>query len=112
MSKRSPLEDLPWCADLLRQPGVVTFVPSSRASQDAPLGGVPSQDQLFRKLLHTPDGVPECIGFYKEFSTSQSESPDKNLASQSSETSKQFHIQSSSVIFDLQPGVNGFNGTA
>ncbi|KAH8883005.1 hypothetical protein GQ53DRAFT_664659 [Thozetella sp. PMI_491] len=108
----SRLEEVPWCADLLSQPGVVTFVPSSRAPQEAPLGMIPTQDQLFRKLLRAPDAIPECIGFYKDTHVSHPDNPDKISTSHSSDSNKQLHIQSSSLIFDLQPGVNGFNGTA
>ncbi|KAI1652286.1 HotDog domain-containing protein [Daldinia loculata] len=103
----------PWCAALLERPGVITFTPTSRLLED-PTGNSPTQDQLFRKTLNNADTVPHCIGFYHDPVSSNldiEENPSTSLIP-SSQLGPKLLINSASLIFDLCPGVNGYNGTA
>ncbi|KAI1653681.1 HotDog domain-containing protein [Daldinia decipiens] len=106
-------KSIPWCVALLERPGVITFTPTSRLPED-PTGHSPTQDQLFRKTLNNADTVPHCIGFYQDPVSSDldiEESPSASLGS-SSQLSPKLFINSAPLIFDLCPGVNGYNGTA
>ncbi|KAH8912179.1 hypothetical protein BR93DRAFT_63947 [Coniochaeta sp. PMI_546] len=95
---------IPWCAALLGRPHVIPFIPTSRLLDDA-AGHSPTQDQLFRKTLNKNDSIPYCIGFYQDpFSPTSS--------AQASQPGPKLLVKSCSVIFDLHPGVNGYNGTA
>lgn len=95
---------IPWCAALLGEPGVVTFTPMSR------LPNTPSKDQLFKTTLKTENAVPEFIGFYKSPFTDADNLTLSHIPSTG--RGPQFLINSVSLLFDLRPGVNGFNGTA
>ncbi|OIW28190.1 hypothetical protein CONLIGDRAFT_465550 [Coniochaeta ligniaria NRRL 30616] len=95
---------IPWCAALLGRPDVIEFIPTSRLLEDA-AGHSPTQDQLFRKTLNNNDSIPHCIGFYRDPFSSNSSDP-------SSQPIPRLLIKSCSLIYDLCPGVNGFNGTA
>lgn len=112
VQSHSPSQDLsyflsiPWCAALLNQPGVHTFAPTSRLPRDQ----VASGDRLFPKTLHHADAVPHCIGFY------QAPSPDTSpnavpVAASSQAANPTLLIRSCSLLFDLRPGVIGFNGS-
>ncbi|KAI1173980.1 HotDog domain-containing protein [Nemania sp. FL0916] len=100
---------IPWCATMLQQPGIVTFTPMARLPAGSD-GRFPSQDQLFKTSLKTADTVPEYLGFY------QSPFSDANhlsvLAVRPPRSGPQFLINTMSLLVDLRPGVNGFNGTA
>ncbi|KAI1753250.1 HotDog domain-containing protein [Xylaria castorea] len=105
----SSFESIPWCAALLQKPGVVRFTPQARAPA-GPDGRFPSQDQLFKTSLKTADTVPDYIGFYQSpFSdpTRMTLPPTPS----SMEGGPQFLINTMSLLADLRPGVNGFNGT-
>ncbi|KAI0130688.1 HotDog domain-containing protein [Daldinia grandis] len=100
----------PWCTALLERPGVITFIPTSRFPED-PTGYSPTQDQLFRKTFNNADTVPHCIGFYQDPNSDIEPSPSTQLGP-SSQLGPRLLINSASLIFDLRPGVNGYNGTA
>lgn len=107
---KSHFEQIPWCAALLHQPGTVAFLPSFRLAEDAPFGTIPTQDQLFSRILHAKDAIPECIGFYRDpFPSDAGPGPQTAIASGGKPGSRLL-LDSSTLIFDLQPGVNGFNG--
>lgn len=95
---------MPRYAALLEQSDIERFTPPSYSAPD-PAGISISQDQLFRHILSRPDAIPACIGFYHR----PTEASKQNI-SQSS-TSSRFLLESASLLFDLQPGVNGFQGT-
>ncbi|KAI3316536.1 HotDog domain-containing protein [Xylariaceae sp. AK1471] len=104
----SSFESIPWCATLLREPGVVTFTPMARLPADAD-GRFPSQDQLFKTTLKTTNTVPEYLGFYK---SPFSDAANLTLPPTSSAgPGPQFLINTVSLLTDLRPGVSGFNGT-
>ncbi|XXG99671.1 hypothetical protein Hte_006012 [Hypoxylon texense] len=90
------IADVPWCAALLHAPDTLTFIPQSFATKED--AEVSSKDQLFRRTLRNEEAIPDCIGFY----------PDPKDVS---DTTSPFLLASSSIIFDLRPGVNGYNGT-
>ncbi|KAH8166252.1 hypothetical protein CIB48_g1990 [Xylaria polymorpha] len=100
----SSFESIPWCAALLQKPGVITFTPPARL----PAG--PSQDQFFRISLKTANAVPDYVAFYQSpfsDSTRMTLPPTRSM-----EGGQQFLINTLSLLVDLGPGVNGFNGTA
>ncbi|KAI4864543.1 HotDog domain-containing protein [Hypoxylon rubiginosum] len=94
------LKDVPWCAALIHAPGTITFIPQSHVTQDGT--EVSSQDQLFRRTLRNDEAIPDCLGFYQ----------DPQILSDGTASDSPFLLSSSSIMFDLRPGVNGFNGTA
>lgn len=115
----SSFESVPWCAALLNQPGIVTFTPTARLPA-GPDGRFPSQDQLFKTSLRTSDAVPEYLGFYRSpFSDaadstrppSRSSPPTGAGAKGEQKKNQRFLINTLSLLIDLRPGVNGFNGT-
>lgn len=119
-TKLSPLETaaqhfkaIPWCAKLLSAPDVIPFIPTSRLEGDVAARSR-TRDQLFRKTLNREDAVPQCIGFYKDTpaTASQEEEQSRLAASTVASDGKSLLINSVSLLFDLRPGVNGFNGTA
>jgi acyl-coenzyme A thioesterase PaaI-like protein len=95
MANKSKFEDVPWCAALLNAPDTLTFEPASREEGSA------SQDQLFARTLRSNETVPRCIGFYQ----------DPTEIPESAKSGSPFLLSSASLIFELRPGVNGFNGT-
>ncbi|CAG9948677.1 unnamed protein product [Clonostachys rosea f. rosea IK726] len=92
-----------WCAVLLNRPGTTIFTPSCRLV-DA-LGLPASQDQILRTTLNNSDAVPHCLGFYQDPASSSTP------GSPASPTQPRLLINSSSALFDLQPGVNGYHGS-
>ncbi|KAH8657751.1 hypothetical protein BX600DRAFT_468083 [Xylariales sp. PMI_506] len=109
---REYFQKTPWCAALLAQPGVRLFAPSSRTVERHLVGGRSSQDQLFRTILHKPDAIPECIGLCHIASDSGAELIDPNSTVDKASVGTRLPVQSASLLLDLQPGVNGFSGTA
>ncbi|KAI1813547.1 HotDog domain-containing protein [Poronia punctata] len=99
----SSIESIPWCAALLQKPGIVTFTPHSRMGPDTD-GNYISGDQLFRTSLNTETTVPGYIGLYQ--SPFSSGTTTTLLPSSGS-----FLIDTVHLLFNLQPGLNGFNGT-
>lgn len=91
---------IPWCAALLKRPDTVVFTPSARVENAD--DGLASKDQLFRRTLNTSDAAPHCIGFYRDPSQEITPPP----------ISPRLLINSSSLLFDIGPGVNGFHGSA
>ncbi|KAI1390195.1 HotDog domain-containing protein [Hypoxylon trugodes] len=94
---QAKFEAIPWCAALIHAPDVVTFVVPSRIVGESIEPR--SQDQLFRRTLQNDDAIPNCLGFYQD---------PKVLPDDGSP----FLLSSSSILFDLRPGINGFNATA
>lgn len=93
-------KSIPWCADLISSHNTALFTPTCRQPDSSPSG---TKDQLVRKTLNDPKAIPHCIGLYtKPVPVNTTETPE----------SLSLYIQSASLFFDLQPGVNGFNGTA
>ncbi|CAH0054557.1 unnamed protein product [Clonostachys solani] len=92
-----------WCAALLDRPGTTIFTPSCRLVDAS---GLPaSQDQILRTTLNNSDAVPHCLGFYQDPASSST------TGSQTSPAHPRLLLNSSSIIFDLQPGVNGYHGS-
>lgn len=96
-------EAVPWCASLLNSSGTVTFNPPCRSPPD-PAGLSISKDQLFRHILNKAEAVPACLGFYTHPSKAQLETD------VSKPKASRLLLNSATLIFDLQPGVNGFQG--
>ena len=96
---------IPWTASLLREPGTVAFLPASRMGPGRVREGqFPSHDEFFQHTLDNESAVPHCLGFY------QDQIPALRAASEHPDLP--FVLRSSSLLYDLRPGVNGFNGTA
>lgn len=93
-----------WCAALLDSPGTATFTPTCRLQEDEN-GQCITQDEFFRKTLRNISAVPNCIGFYSIPSL-------ESFSTAADQTSKTFMIHSSTLLFELASGVNGFNGSA
>lgn len=74
-----------------------------------PDGRFPSQDQLFKTSLNTADTIPGYLGFYQSpFShPTRFTLPPAPLTG----AGPHFLISTVSLLIDLRPGVNGFNGT-
>ncbi|KAI1191025.1 HotDog domain-containing protein [Nemania serpens] len=110
----SYFESIPWCAALLRKPGIVTFTPIARQPA-GPDGHFPSQDQLFKTSLNTDNTIPGYLGFYQSpFShptrfTLPPAPPAPSVPSTGA--GPHFLVGTVSLLADLRPGVNGFNGT-
>ncbi|KFY76835.1 hypothetical protein V499_03613 [Pseudogymnoascus sp. VKM F-103] len=97
-------KSIPWCAAILEKTGIVTFTPTCRLQEDAN-GYCPTQDQFFRKSLRNDDAIPNCVGFYQDPFSKTTSSPPSGSA-------LRLLVNSSTLIFDLRPGINGFNGSA
>lgn len=82
---------------------MVTFDPPCRSPPD-PAGISISKDQLFRHVLNKAEAVPACVGFYTRTSTLNSD------LGGSRQKASRLLLDSASMIFDLQTGVNGFQG--
>lgn len=92
---------IPWCADIISAQELKEFTPTCRQPHsDAP---VASRDQLFRKTLNNDDAIPNCIGLYQD--------PSSPSASDSAQDSLTLYIKSATLLFDLGPGVRGYNGS-
>ncbi|KAJ9145343.1 hypothetical protein NKR23_g5380 [Pleurostoma richardsiae] len=100
-------QSVPWAAALLAQPAVVPFTPISRLEGEMAVSSQ-TQDQLFRRSLNNDDTIPRCLGFYHDTARQVIDA----IAKEDPPTSLRLLINSVSLFFDLQPGVNGFNGTA
>ncbi|KAI1130855.1 HotDog domain-containing protein [Nemania abortiva] len=100
VTKATPLEEVPWCAALINASNIVTFVPPSHAAKDGVESS--SQDQLFARQLRNNEAIPRCLGFYQD---------PEHLPSRAAASGLPFLLSSCSLIFDLRPGVNGYNGT-
>ncbi|SPO07202.1 uncharacterized protein DNG_09896 [Cephalotrichum gorgonifer] len=98
---------VPWCNDLISRQGSILFTPTSRLPDDPTIGA--TRDQLFRKTLHHDGALPYCIGLYQDPTTSPDLQPTTPGSGPQSPT---LYIKSSSILFDLRPGLNGFNGSA
>ncbi|KAF5026927.1 hypothetical protein F66182_957 [Fusarium sp. NRRL 66182] len=94
----------PWCASLLEPSDVRTFIPPSYSPPD-PAGLSISRDKLFRHTLKGQDIVPACIGYYHRPAGAATQ------IDHQSPSSSRLLLDSVSLLFDLQPGVNGFQGT-
>ncbi|KAI9162751.1 Verlamelin biosynthesis protein B [Paramyrothecium foliicola] len=104
---------VPWCAAILRQPRIETFLPLSLTPTKTPSGDVPTKNLLFTETLNNQNAIPAFIGFYKIPPLNQGEENQPAHVDVSSQpTSTRFQINSVSLMFDLQPGVNGFTGLA
>ncbi|KAI0199315.1 HotDog domain-containing protein [Astrocystis sublimbata] len=103
-------DSIPWCATLLQKPGVVRFTPPSRSSAGAD-GRLPPQDRLFSTSLRTADTVPNYLGFYQSpFSDPVAMTLPETRSAENGQ-SLEFLINTLSLLMDLRPGLNGFNGT-
>ncbi len=100
---------IPRVQELLKQPGNVRFVPTCRL-EDAEHVESKTQDQFFRRSLKDENLVPFATAFYQEpftrIPTITSVEPDSEARTTS------LLISSSTLVLYLQPGTNGFNGTA
>ncbi|KAJ8069795.1 hypothetical protein OCU04_000211 [Sclerotinia nivalis] len=104
---------IPWCADIVRKPGTVVFVPTSRFPADSQ-GKSPTQNQLFRDTLNNTDTVPHIIGLYQNplsFEIGPNATPIFSSASNAG-NAQTLMIKSCSLMFDIRSGINGYNGTA
>lgn len=97
-------KSIPWCSTFLTRPDIVPYTPTCRLEPDAS-GHLPTQDQFFRIHLRNTKLIPNCIGFYHDpFSNHRPEEKEEN--------GLRLLIPSSTLLLDLHPGVNGFNGSA
>ncbi|KAH7349163.1 HotDog domain-containing protein [Pyrenochaeta sp. MPI-SDFR-AT-0127] len=95
---------IPWCNNLLQRPDVIPYTPTCRLEPDAS-GHLPTLDQFFHKNLRNTELIPNYIRFYQNpFSNHQSEEQE--------DKSPCLLIPSSTLLLDLHPRVNGFNGSA
>jgi len=98
-------QSIPWCTALLEKSGIVPYTPTCRLDPDAN-GALPTQDQFFRVNISSNDLIPHAIGFYQDpfypaiFPPSPISSGLRLL------------IHSSTLMLDLHPGTNGYNGSA
>ncbi|KAK3938953.1 HotDog domain-containing protein [Diplogelasinospora grovesii] len=102
-------KSIPWCADLLSRPDVVPFIPTCRLEGEDAVRAR-TQDLLFRRSLNNAESVPHCIGFYRDPASATMSTQSTTLASPLGTPT--LYVNSASLLFDLRPGVNGFNGTA
>ena len=98
-------QSIPWCAVLLEKPGIVPYTPTCRLEPDAN-GALPTQDQFFRVNLRSSDLIPYAIGFYQDPFSPAIISPSPTLSG------LRLLIHSSTLMLDLRPGTNGYNGAA
>ncbi|KAF2122069.1 HotDog domain-containing protein [Lophiotrema nucula] len=98
-------QSIPWCAALLEKPGIVPYTPTCRLEPDAN-GALPTQDQFFRVNLRSSDLIPHAIGFYQDPFSPAIISPSPTSSG------LRLLIHSSTLMLDLRPGTNGYNGSA
>lgn len=105
----SHFKSTPWCAKIFSAPGIIPFPPPSRRDPNQlPAGSTPSQDQLFGRSLDDESAVPQFMGFYQDpFAAATDSSSDIAIT----HPDLPFLTKSASLIFNLRPGVNGFNAT-
>ncbi|KAF2263092.1 hypothetical protein CC78DRAFT_534254 [Lojkania enalia] len=98
-------QSIPWCAALLEKPGIVLYTPTCRLAPDAN-SALSTQDQFFRINLRHSDLIPYAIGVYEDpfFPTIISPSP--------TSSGLRLLIYSSTLMLDIRPGTNGYNGSA
>jgi acyl-coenzyme A thioesterase PaaI-like protein len=102
-SSESYFKTIPWCASLLGQRDVHTFTPICRLAALDGDNTNRERNRLFRHTLTTDDTIPECIGFYNDpFLTHIVPQP----------AASRILVDKAFLLFDLRPGVNGYNGTA
>ncbi|KAL1897730.1 hypothetical protein Cpir12675_002229 [Ceratocystis pirilliformis] len=94
----------PWCAALISRPGATHFVPHEPRAGSVAVNL--TQDRLFRKTLRTSSTVPYQLGFFQD---PFGPYPETSKPASSSGLTMLNPIVT--VLHDLQPGVNGFNGT-
>lgn len=98
---------IPWCAELISAPELREFTPTCRQPHsDAP---VASRDQLFRKTLNHGDAIPNCIGLYQDPTKLSAAATTEPKPPQDGPT---LYIKAATLLFDLKPGVKGYNGSA
>ena len=97
--------NIPWCKEILADRATTTFTPSHRQKPDIN-NFVRSQDQLLRHSLSTPSTIPYCIGLYQNPNLLEAA---KRPAPATS--GQRFLINEVTLLFDLQAGVNGYQGT-
>lgn len=97
---------IPWAKKLLTDRATTTFTPSHRQKPDIN-GNVRSQDQLLRQSLSTPSTIPYCVGLYQNPNLLEEAKRPAPVAS----GQQRFLINEVTLLFDLQPGVNGYQGT-
>jgi acyl-coenzyme A thioesterase PaaI-like protein len=62
--------------------------------------------------LNISDAIPQCIGFYQQTSDQSSASSIEHHADESVQPESRLQVMKCSLLFELRPGVNGYNGTA
>lgn len=109
-------KSVPWCTELISAPGVVLFTPTSRQPDSDAVGA--TKDQLFRKTLRHGEAVPNCIGFYDDPAVASSVNDANGTGDGNGSTARPgpitptLYIKKASLLFDLGPGVAGYNGSA
>lgn len=98
-------KSVPWCNDLIASPDLALFTPTCRLPHVNAIGA--NKDQFFRKTLNHAGAIPHCIGLYQD----PEKARDRGTTVQQ-QGEKRFYIASASILCDLQPGLNGYNGTA
>lgn len=98
---------IPWCKDLISTPDLLLFAPTCRQPESNELGA--SKDQFFRKSLNHSDAIPHCIGLYEDPTKTRNRAPGSQGSSGSG---PELYVKSASLLCDLRPGLNGYNGTA
>ncbi|KAL2112316.1 hypothetical protein VUR80DRAFT_8003 [Thermomyces stellatus] len=97
----------PWCNDLISSPYLVLFTPTCRQPESNETGA--SRDQFFRKSLNHDNAIPHCIGLYHD----PTKTPNGGRsAPEPSREDPELYVKSASLLCDLRPGLNSYNGTA
>jgi acyl-coenzyme A thioesterase PaaI-like protein len=100
---------IPWCKALLHRPGVENFVPPCReAKTETERRPYRTQDVLFTQTWNNATTIPHVIGFYERRETERySYHPSMGRTN----SAQRLLVGSISLVFDLQPGLTGFNGS-
>ncbi|KAH7079165.1 HotDog domain-containing protein [Paraphoma chrysanthemicola] len=109
MSDKEFFSTIPLVRDLLQQPSNIQFTPTCRLEgPESTLSK--TQDQFFRRGLKDKTLVPYATAFYEDSFTTAS--PPTRVEQTSVGQELRLLIRKSTLVFSLQPGTNGFNGTA
>ncbi|GAM86222.1 hypothetical protein ANO11243_042340 [Dothideomycetidae sp. 11243] len=107
IKEKAHFDDIDWCARLLNAPGTIVFPYWTRTAPTETSAIISLQHILFNKTLNNPDAVPHCIGFCEDPGNSHT----RNTTPHDTDISPRLVVPSATLIFDLQPGVNGANST-
>lgn len=100
-------QSITWCAELLNRPNTIPYTLPSRIEDDGN-GNSESQDLFFRQNLKKDDLIPHALGLYQDpFANLKSTDPlDLDFG-----PGARFLVPSSTTLFDLGTGLQGFKGS-